>query len=395
MKIAPKTTENNRATVAEPPIPLARIKREIKVESSDLIKFEMKVHPDDAESTLKYTKTVARLSADCTVEQTLLWSRDLKSVIDNQRITTAEGKIATLSRIVKEELWPIAEGKLAAPSATEAAKNRGYIAATEALIAKMFPSKALNKQKAYMHRHLRKPIDMKLRDYVERVQTLNNYLKEFPPFALNQAIPDDALVEICYHGLPRSWKDFLLLQGFDEQEGSLAQLTDMSERIETMESMSMDTKKAAGSTKRERTQDKAERPNKRSKTSHFCEYHGPNYSHDTQDCTICKSILQSARKSREDKHATDKTSGFDTGGEQKKRATFTKPWKKTTKTEDVHAHFAEVLAKAASSLKTGKASTKSKRLPVEEFHNLNLEEEAEASESTSDDSKQSASSDEE
>ena len=60
---------------------------------------------------------------------------------------------------------------------------------------------------------------------------------------------------------------------------------------------------------------------------------------------------------------------------------------------NVHAYFAEVLAKAASSLKTGKASTKSKRIPVKEFYNLNLEEEAEASDSTSDDSKQSASSD--
>ena len=76
MKIAPKKPEVKRAAVAEPPIPLMRVKREIKVESGNLIKFGMKVHPDDVNSTLKYTKTVARLDLDCTPEQTLLWSQE-------------------------------------------------------------------------------------------------------------------------------------------------------------------------------------------------------------------------------------------------------------------------------------------------------------------------------
>ena len=176
MKIAPKNNEAKWAAVVEPPIPLVRMKREIKIESGDLIKFEMKVHPDDAASTLKYTKTVACLDPNCTPEQTLLWSRDLKTVIDNQRSTTTDGKIATLARIVKKELWPIADSKLnKANNVTEAAETKGYKEAVEALITKMFPGKALNKQKANMHCHVRKPIEMKLGDYMERIQTLNNY----------------------------------------------------------------------------------------------------------------------------------------------------------------------------------------------------------------------------
>ena len=146
MKIAPKNTEMKRAAVIEPPTPLMRVKRKTKVESGDL-EFEMKVHPNDVNSTLKYTKTVARLDPDCTPEQTLLWSRDLKSVLENQRITTANGKIATLSRIVKEDLWPIAEAKLnKSTNATDVAKTQGYTEAIEALLTKMFPTKALNKQ---------------------------------------------------------------------------------------------------------------------------------------------------------------------------------------------------------------------------------------------------------
>ncbi len=63
----------------------------------------------------------------------------------------ADGKIATLSRIVREDLWPVAEAKFAADSAAEDLKSQGYTTAVNALVTKIFPTKALNKQKFYMH----------------------------------------------------------------------------------------------------------------------------------------------------------------------------------------------------------------------------------------------------
>ena len=159
MKIAPTPLlEKKRAAAAEPPIPITRVKRDTKVAAGDLVKFKLsKVHPDNKDSTLKYTKTVHRLSADSTPKETLLWSQDLKLVINNQRTSTADGKIATLSRIVREDLWPVAEAKFAADGATEDLKSQGYTAAVNALVTKIFPTKALNKQKSYMHRQLHKP----------------------------------------------------------------------------------------------------------------------------------------------------------------------------------------------------------------------------------------------
>jgi hypothetical protein len=95
---------------------------------------------------------------------------------------------------------------------------------------------------------------MTLRDYVERVEKLNEYLALFPPFNANvQKIPDDALVEICYHGLPKSWKDYLTLQGFDEQEGTLADLKNKAQCIESLEKSSLLLKKTP-SGKRDRSQ---------------------------------------------------------------------------------------------------------------------------------------------
>ena len=153
MTIAPtpllEWPKKKRAAAAEPPIlPITRVKCDTKVAIGDLVKFKLKVHPDNKDSTLKYTKTVHRLSADSTPKETLLWLRDLKSVVDNQRTSTADGKIATLSRIAREELWPVAEAKVAADGATEDLKSQGYTAAVNALITKIFPTKALNKRNA-------------------------------------------------------------------------------------------------------------------------------------------------------------------------------------------------------------------------------------------------------
>ena len=65
MKIAPTPLlEKKRAAAAEPPIPITRVKRDTKVAAGDLVKFELKVHPNNKDSTLKYTKTVHRLSMD-------------------------------------------------------------------------------------------------------------------------------------------------------------------------------------------------------------------------------------------------------------------------------------------------------------------------------------------
>jgi hypothetical protein len=62
-------------------------------------------------------------------------------------------------------------------TAAEDLKSQGYTATVNALVTKIFPTKALSKQNSYMHRQLRKPVDMKVRLYIERVQLLNTYLK--------------------------------------------------------------------------------------------------------------------------------------------------------------------------------------------------------------------------
>ncbi len=117
---------------------------------------------------------MGRLTFDYTTEQTLQWQEDLLDVILHQQLTMANAKIATLSRLVRAELWSVAETKIKQGPATEAKKGQGHTDALEAIVTKVFPLMALNCQRSYMHRHL-KPVEMTLCDYMERVNKLNEY----------------------------------------------------------------------------------------------------------------------------------------------------------------------------------------------------------------------------
>ncbi len=72
-----------------------------QVAADDLVKFRLKFHSNDKDSSLKYTKMVHLLSADSTPEETLLWLCKLKSVINNQRTSMADDKISTLLQMYK------------------------------------------------------------------------------------------------------------------------------------------------------------------------------------------------------------------------------------------------------------------------------------------------------
>ena len=73
MKIAPtKLLLANQAPIAPgPPISITHAKREGKLAAGNLVKFDLKVHLDDTDSTLKYTKNITWLSAQSSPKETL------------------------------------------------------------------------------------------------------------------------------------------------------------------------------------------------------------------------------------------------------------------------------------------------------------------------------------
>jgi hypothetical protein len=95
-----------------------------------------------------------------------------------------------------------------------------------------------------MRRYLRKPRDMTTREFAARVSELNQYLKQFPPFEYNQELDEDEIIDILEFGIPHSWQNYMVLQGFDPMESTLAELVDFCERREFTEGNKTETAKS-------------------------------------------------------------------------------------------------------------------------------------------------------
>ncbi len=76
-----------------------------------------------------------------------------------------------------------------------------------AVIKYMAPFKALPRQRRFMRRKMRKPADMKIREYVNLLKRMNNEeLANFPPnFDTNQKLSDEDLLDIVSYAIPKSW----------------------------------------------------------------------------------------------------------------------------------------------------------------------------------------------
>ena len=119
------------------------------------------------------------------------------------------------------------------------------------LSAHVFPKRALQVQKRYLRRFIRKPHDMPFRRFAARVNELNEQLKMFPNgvlddngdaqgFADTQKLADEELLDILEFGLPHYWQKGLielnidLLQGTPQQ--GMRELAAYCERKELTES---------------------------------------------------------------------------------------------------------------------------------------------------------------
>ena len=108
-----------------------------------------------------------------------------------------------------------------------------FILSIQALTSHIFPQRALRMQKRYMRRYMRKPRDMKMRVYRNRVVELNNYLKRIPTvFNATQKIDEDEIVDILEFGTPNKWQSEMVHLGFDSAVANSQELVEFCEHLE-------------------------------------------------------------------------------------------------------------------------------------------------------------------
>ena len=103
----------------------------------------------------------------------------------------------------------------------------------------LFPQRALQQQKRYMRRSLRKLRNMSIRVYVNRVLELNDQLASYPGTGDNTdgtKLPEYKILDLLESGIPNTWQKAMLLQDFDPQVHTVNDFVQFCERLETMES---------------------------------------------------------------------------------------------------------------------------------------------------------------
>ena len=297
MKVAPIFDKKDDASSSSrkvnlPPIPFER------AESGELKKgayasMKLRNNPGDPDSPgydihVKYFK-----EGSC--EEFLLFETDLRRVFAGQAATTGPLKFATARRLL--EGAALTTFNLALPAgATETIPT--FEACLEAVRASVFPYQAASNQRRFLRRVLRKKADVTIKQFVDRVLELNNYLARFPPTIVGGPAPDilsdEDVMELLEFGVPNSWRNQMTMQGFIPKQHTVQEFVEVCQRYEQVESRDGTANNHAaksysnGKSGKKRSSNGKEKPaGKKQEIMNgvrMCPIH--NYAHPLQDCKV-------------------------------------------------------------------------------------------------------------
>ena len=159
------------------PIPLKR--EEVStLEPGTYLKFKLDSRPNAQQDDHTFMFEVPIFKGG-TTEQWLKFNKDLAKVFAGQLVQAAADKYTMTRRLLDGDALATFN-ELARTAGDENAAN--YLAVMRGLAEHVMPRNALQLQKRYMRRFMHKPADMKVRDFIARVQEINAHLANFPPF---------------------------------------------------------------------------------------------------------------------------------------------------------------------------------------------------------------------
>ena len=124
-------------------------------------------------------------------------------MFEGQSIKAPAAKFAMTKRLLAGDLLSNFENAMTLHGD---ATDENFNSCMNDLILCVFPRRALRIQKRCMRRQMRKPREMKARDFVARLQEINNYLAQFPPFGVDQTLPEDEVLDILESAAPIAWQ---------------------------------------------------------------------------------------------------------------------------------------------------------------------------------------------
>ena len=343
MKVSIKSalkTPSRRQIV--PVIPLVRPETKSSLGKGDYTVIKCKTTPNAANSAT-YDLPIPYFRSGST-EEFLKWKRNVNRALTGQGITDGPGKYNLTRKLLDGDALMVFNVK-----ATQLGNetNQHYEQVMQALAEHVFPIKALQTQKRFMRRFLRKPRDMKARDFVSRVCEINEMLNQFPGADGAGSLPQDELLDLMEFGMPSSWQRQMIMHDFDPMDKSIPEFINMCERIEMTEP---ETKKVSIDNEVIPKKKRKSNSGTISKTNgKYCLLHG-ECGHSTDECRT----MQRQSKVLKEKYKTSKS----------------KP-----RSQEMQAMVQEVMAQYMKNVsKKEKGTRKKNEAELQNFEHLSLDE---------------------
>jgi hypothetical protein len=303
MKVnVPNNNASKTTRRVAPPVPYERPEKK-NYAKGEYITLKLRTVPAD-ENSATHDLIVPYFSMG-TPEEWLRWKRDLGRVLQGQNVTTGPGKYNMTRRLLEGDALA-AFNAAAAMHGNET--NDNFLACMRDVTTHIFPARALQMQKRFMRRFLRKPAGTKTREFVARVNEINEFIREFPTVNGEAAtpLPEDEILDLLEFGVPNSWQKQFLMHQFDPQAHTVMEFVEFCERIEATEDPTDGRKndKAHDVSKNKKSEDKQKSKRKfnddNKGNGKYCLVHGPG--HDSHECKLLGAEAKRLKRAFEEKN---------------------------------------------------------------------------------------------
>ena len=289
-----------KTVLLKPSLPLEE-KDPIDVDKTSTISFSLKVRPQgNNEHTYK---KILRLFSQGSPFDWLLTLRDIKEVWTQNSVNGAHDRAGVVRAVLRDDAWN--QFQTAVDSEVAAVEGAGGGMTVEmvenglkAVSASIFPHRALEIQKLWMRRHMKKPAHMSYRTFQAKVLQINGFLPSFPGGTAADKFTDTELLGILEYALPVHWHSKFDLDGYVPTEHNRARLLRECEALEHNEPGELAKKVPRKKRKKEKTT-----PNNNNDQTgqKYCSEHGHG-NHSSSECWT----LHPEKKPDKFKHSSKK-----------------------------------------------------------------------------------------
>ncbi len=204
---------------------------------SKYISIELKARVGASTSSSSTYKKYVKLFEEGTPQEWIDTLQDIREIWTQNSITGPTDKVSTVRAILKGESLIAFESSLQearlSEEGLEAILTAEHIElALQGVTATVFPHRALELQRLWMQRAMKKPYDLSIRKTVASITKINNSLPLFPGATEDSKFSEKDLIMLIEWSLPPAWRAKFDLEGYIPTDHNKKRLVEACEAIE-------------------------------------------------------------------------------------------------------------------------------------------------------------------